>query len=256
MNDDLDRRLREGLQEAAAFEPDTAAARLSFDSRRRRRRLRLWTGTGVAAAACVAALTLALAGSAGSGSRVGLTANGGARGEEATSTSSQPAVGAPGETGPNEPGATTTTAGNPSPGVTATPGGTVVGTPGTVQPSPPPEPTTVPPPTTMPPGPGPHTFTVTEADSGKSYTLHRGDRLVVQLSGSSLDWTEPASSNDAVLHRTSGSVGTDGSAQATFSANAQGQADVTSTGDPPCRKSSPPCMAPSMLFQVSVTVVG
>jgi hypothetical protein len=255
MTDELERRLREGLHEAAAFEPDTAAARTRFDRRRRQRRLRLWTGSGVLAAAGVAALALALAGSAGSGSRVGLTANGGDRGEATTSTLSEPIAGAPGETVPGEPGATTTT-GKSSPGVTASPGSTVVGTPGTVKPSPPPGPTTVPPPTTSPPGPGPHTITVTEADSGKSYTLHRGDHMVVQLSGSSLDWTEPASSNDAVLHRTSGSVGADGSAQATFSANAKGQADVTSTGDPPCRKSTPPCMAPSMLFQVSVTVVG
>ena len=92
MSDVLDRRLREGLQEAAAFEPDTAAARTRFDTRRRQQRLLLWTGTGVLAAAGVAALALALVGS-GSGSRVGLTANGGPRGQETTSTSSQPVAG-------------------------------------------------------------------------------------------------------------------------------------------------------------------
>jgi hypothetical protein len=95
--------------------------------------------------------------------------------------------------------------------------------------------------------------TVTDADSGKSYTLHKGDRLVVQLQGSTYEWTEPASSNDAALHRTAGSGGT--SASATFSATASGTASVTSTGDLPCRKSTPPCMAPSRLFQISVTVV-
>jgi hypothetical protein len=251
MNDDLDRRLREGLQEAAAFEPDTAAARTRFDRRRHGRRLRLWTGTGVLAAAGVAALAFALAGSAGSGSRVGLTATGQPRGQDATSTTTQPVAGAPG----NAPGSPASTAN--APGVTAHPGGTVVGTPATVHPSPKPTsaPTTVP--ETAPPGPGPHTITVTEADSRKSYTLQRGDTLVVQLSGSSgYPWTEPSSSNGSVLHHTGGSTASDGSATATFSASADGQADVSATENATCATSTPRCMIASKAFDVSVTVVG
>jgi hypothetical protein len=114
--------------------------------------------------------------------------------------------------------------------------------------------TTAPPTGPGPPGPG--TVVVTSADDGKSYVLPRGDHLVVQLQSNGDIWTEPASSNGSVLPRTSGGIRDDGSAYGTFAAAAGGTADVTSTGDLPCRKATPPCMAPSRLFKVSVTVVG
>ena len=98
---------------------------------------------------------------------------------------------------------------------------------------------------------------MTEADGGKSYTLQRGDTLVVQLSGSSgYPWTEPASSNDTVLHRTGGSTTPEGNASATFSASADGKADVTATETETCATSTPRCMIASRAFDVSVTVVG
>ena len=96
---------------------------------------------------------------------------------------------------------------------------------------------------------------VTNADNGKSYSLHRGDTLEVRLSGGTYHWSPPMSSNEAVLRRTAVATGTtDGGAWASFLAVADGQADVTSTGDPPCRQSTPPCMAPSQLFRVSLRV--
>jgi hypothetical protein len=129
----------------------------------------------------------------------------------------------------------------------------VVGRPVTTSP-----PTTKapPPPTTA--GTHPATVTVTEADDGKSYALRRGDRLVVQL-GPGSKWTEPASSNEAILARTGGSANADGSAQASFSAGATGTAEVTATGTAPpspCRTAKPPCMMPDYArqFRVSVTV--
>ena len=54
----------------------------------------------------------------------------------------------------------------------------------------------------------PGTITVTQADSGRSYALHPGDRMVVQLSGpSNYTWTEPTSSDKAVLQSTGASSG-------------------------------------------------
>ena len=96
------------------------------------------------------------------------------------------------------------------------------------------------------------TITVNQADSGHSYTLHKGDQLLVQLSGPSIyTWTEPVSSNQDVLQRTEGSPGT--TANATFLAVAVGNVNVTSTDNPNCY---PQCLAPSRLFRVGVTVDG
>src|SRR5205807_2418441 len=162
---------------------------------------------------------------------------------EATSTSPQPGAGAPGETAPTA---------NPSVTATAGSAATVSAVTGTL---PPPAPTTVQPAPTAPPGPGPHTVTVTDADSGKSYTLTRGDTLVVQLSGSpGYPWTEPTSSSDSVLHRTGGSTTTAGNASATFSADAPGKADVSATESATCSTATPRCMIATRAFNVSVTV--
>ena len=93
---------------------------------------------------------------------------------------------------------------------------------------------------------------MTEADSGKSYVLHRGDRMVVNLTGPAIyTWTEPASSNGVVLARTSGSSGA--TAGAVFAAAADGQASVSAADNPNCY---PQCLPPTRLFQVSVSVTG
>jgi len=96
------------------------------------------------------------------------------------------------------------------------------------------------------------TVTVTQADSGHNYRLHKGDLLDVQLSGPSIyTWTEPASANQAVLQRTGGSPGA--MATATFTAVARGKVEVTAIDNPDCY---PQCLPPSRLFEVMVTVVG
>lgn len=96
------------------------------------------------------------------------------------------------------------------------------------------------------------TITVTQADSGHSYTLYRNDRLIVKLSGPSFyTWTEPASSDQSVLHRTEGSSGS--KATGTFVVQEKGKAEVTAIDNPNCY---PQCLPPSRLFEVSVSVVG
>ena len=96
------------------------------------------------------------------------------------------------------------------------------------------------------------TITVTQADSGRSYTLHKGDHLDVQLSvPSGFIWTEPASSDQSVLHRTGGSSGS--TATGTFVAKSKGKVEVTAIGKPNC--SASPCPALLLLFQVNVSVV-
>jgi hypothetical protein len=98
----------------------------------------------------------------------------------------------------------------------------------------------------------PRIIHVTLADSGHSYSLSRGTRLVVQLSGPTIYiWTEPVSSNPAVLKGTGGSSGS--AATATFVAEMTGKARVTAVGSATC---SPLCLMPSRLFTLSASVVG
>ncbi|HEY7946922.1 MAG TPA: hypothetical protein VID75_04555 [Acidimicrobiales bacterium] len=96
------------------------------------------------------------------------------------------------------------------------------------------------------------TVTVTEADNGRSITLHRGDRLDVTLAGrGGFTWTEPVSSNQAVLRRKAGSPGP--TASATFLALSTGKAIVSAEDNPNCY---PLCKIASRPFDVDVSVTG
>ena len=247
MNDPLDDLIADALHGEPTPSPDPAAAHAEFLVRRRRRQQRLVAGAAVAAVVALTGGALALANNHHKGTTEPVAANG---------RTAQPQPG-PEETGLAPPSSTTPTS-SPIPGPTSST--TVRGSAPTSQPALPS--TTVAhstpssgPPAVGPGPPGPAPAVVTEADNGKSYTLHRGDTLEVRLSGGTYHWSTPMSSNEAVLRRTAVAAGTaDGGAWASFVAQADGQADVTSTGDPPCRQSTPPCMAPSQLFQVSFRV--
>lgn len=98
----------------------------------------------------------------------------------------------------------------------------------------------------------PRIIHVTQADSGRSYSMPRGTQLLVQLSGPAIyTWTEPISSNPAVLRRTGGSSASD--AVTTFVAETKGEARVTAVGNPTCY---PLCLMPSQLFTFTASVVG
>lgn len=149
----------------------------------------------------------------------------------------------------------TTSTSNPPPRGTAvaSPGPIATGDP--VQPGKPSPATTAPPPSTVPPSPEPVTVTVTQADGNAGYALRPGDRLVVVLTPGNY-YSEPSSSNEAVLHRTAGSMSPDGSAQASFIAAASGQATVRYAVDPKCSRSKPSCGIASWAVFVAVTVTG
>jgi hypothetical protein len=132
-------------------------------------------------------------------------------------------------------------------------GSTVVGSPTSVPAIPPVPAATVPmAPTTstVPSGSGATTLTV--ADSGRRLNLRRGDRLVVNLTGSAIyTWTEPTSSDGVVLPRSVASPGA--TASATFVAAADGESTVSATANPNCY---PQCLPPSRLFQVTISISG
>jgi hypothetical protein len=95
------------------------------------------------------------------------------------------------------------------------------------------------------------TTTVTQDDHGRTVTVRRGDTVVVQLRGSpDAPWTTPASSNSAVLSRTSTSPA-NGGVNATFHAVGAGTAAVTATSTP-TTGSGPPAQD----FRVTIVVQG
>jgi hypothetical protein len=109
--------------------------------------------------------------------------------------------------------------------------------------------------TTRTPGPvvtGAHTETVkvTRADNGRRYRLAIGDRLDVRLSGpSAVTWTEPVSSDQAVLRRIGGSSGL--RATGTFTGTVKGSVTVTASGDD---ENCPTCLGPIYGFGVTVSI--
>jgi len=95
------------------------------------------------------------------------------------------------------------------------------------------------------------TIKVNYSDNGHRYRLHKSDHLDVQLSSPSIvTWTEPSSSNQAVLQRTGGSSGA--MSTGAFIATAKGRVQVTATGTPSC---APVCQL-LVRFEISVPVVG
>lgn len=94
---------------------------------------------------------------------------------------------------------------------------------------------------------------VTDRDGGATIQVRAGTTVQVRLAatGGPYRWTEPASSDDATVHRTSGSTAADGSATGTFVAERSGRATLTASDDPHC---TPACGAPSRLWTVTVVV--
>jgi hypothetical protein len=113
--------------------------------------------------------------------------------------------------------------------------------------------------TITPPGPagGPPltpdasgTLVYTFDDRERQAVLGVGDTLVLSLMGT-LDWT--ITGGDPVLSQAGVSTDADGQ-KFTYHAIKQGQTRLQATGDPPCRKSNPPCGAPSYFLEVEVIV--
>ena len=92
---------------------------------------------------------------------------------------------------------------------------------------------------------------MTLADDGTSLDLTVGDRFLLDL-GSGFDWTVSID-DQSVLSRVLNVAVVQG-AQGIYQARAQGRTTLSATGDPPCRKSTPACGAPSRLFRIVIVV--
>jgi hypothetical protein len=107
--------------------------------------------------------------------------------------------------------------------------------------------------TTTPPS---SDFTRANADdNGKTFTMHRGERLFVELQPESgWVWSEPDTDNASVLLRTEHRQSTTGYSAAIFLAQTTGQAHVTAFEDARCRQSQPACMVPTKSYEITINV--
>jgi len=87
------------------------------------------------------------------------------------------------------------------------------------------------------------TYETTIMDNGRTINMKTGDYLKINLDWS-YDWSGISVSDTNVL---------DGS-QATYQARFPGSASLTATGNPKCLNSTPPCLAPSILYTINVIV--
>lgn len=113
-------------------------------------------------------------------------------------------------------------------------------------------PATTPKPTATPAnGVSPTDGTITLDDNGRTFAIAVGERFALKL-GTDFDWTVSIA-DQSVLTRVRNIMVVRGS-QGVFEGVGTGKTMLSATGDPPCRKSTPPCAAPSILFQVQIAV--
>jgi len=93
--------------------------------------------------------------------------------------------------------------------------------------------------------------TVTLSDDGSTLRLHVGDRFLVSL-GDQYNW-DVSIDDQSVVSRVIGIAVVRG-AQGVYEARTTGQTKLQAVGDLPCRQSRPPCLAPSRLFRLTISV--
>ena len=93
------------------------------------------------------------------------------------------------------------------------------------------------------------TRTISLAENGQSIALAIGDRFVLML-GEDFDWSV-APVDESVIVRLPDQATMPG-IQGQYRAVGRGTTTLSATGDPPCRKATPPCAAPSILFHVTL----
>jgi hypothetical protein len=94
-------------------------------------------------------------------------------------------------------------------------------------------------------------LTVTQADNGKTIEMKVGDTFLLNL-GYDYNWNITIS-DESVLSRVKNIMVING-AQGVYQALKAGTTTMSISGDPVCRASTPPCMAPSLMIQVTVVV--
>lgn len=112
-----------------------------------------------------------------------------------------------------------------------------------------PSPTLMPTPQPLPTGSS--DLQVTLLDSGKTITLHVGDSFLLYL-GDTYQWTVDIA-DQSIISRVPNIMVIRG-AQGIYTAHKVGTTTLTATGNPQCYYSKPPCLMPSILFQITIIV--
>ena len=92
---------------------------------------------------------------------------------------------------------------------------------------------------------------ITRDDQGKTIALIVGERFLLQL-GEQYTW-DISISDQTVLSRVINIAVVNG-AQGVYEAHQTGTVKLTANGDPLCRQSQPPCMMPSIAFEITLVV--
>ena len=94
--------------------------------------------------------------------------------------------------------------------------------------------------------------TITFADNGKTFYYHPGDSFLLNLGDEIYEWSATVGNQDVISLKVG--VMVIKGAQGLYDALAPGTTTLTAVGDPLCRKASPPCGTPTVLFKVTIVV--
>jgi hypothetical protein len=95
-------------------------------------------------------------------------------------------------------------------------------------------------------------LTITLDDAGKTFTLAIGEKFQVALKKNGYEWTVRGF-DSSVVTRLPDAPAVSG-AQGIFQALVAGTTQLSAVGELPCHKSTPPCLAPTLLFQVTLII--
>jgi hypothetical protein len=104
----------------------------------------------------------------------------------------------------------------------------------------------------------PTTVVLTNSSNGSTVTAHKGDRVVVRLTGVPLRWSEAtavlgANATEPVLVKKSGSTSANGSSTTTFRVANYGDEGINAVGAPIC-SAAMACPAYELLWHATVSV--
>lgn len=95
-------------------------------------------------------------------------------------------------------------------------------------------------------------LTITIEDGGKTFNLKVGDKFQVLLKADAYEWA--VTDYDANLIPKLSNEPAPAGSQGIFQAVKSGRTQLGAVGELPCHKSTPPCLAPSLLFEVTVII--
>lgn len=98
----------------------------------------------------------------------------------------------------------------------------------------------------------PSASTITFADGGKTFYYHPGDSFLLNLGDEIYEWSATVEDQNVIALRVG--VMVIKGAQGLYDALTPGTTTLTAVGDPLCRKASPPCGTPTILFKVTIVV--